>query len=162
MRLIIIALSLFALFISPAGARGRGACDGIHRCTCGSTQARHFGYPRIYNGHNLWEAREWARAFPHTSIHAGAVGVYPHHVFRVIEPLGNGRAIVADEKGQYERRISGAVFVDASGNRAFAQAESRTHDRVHASKHRIRYASAGRYLDRDNNSMDRLSLGAIH
>jgi hypothetical protein len=27
-----------------------GACDGIHRCICGSTQARHFGLPACIMG----------------------------------------------------------------------------------------------------------------
>ena len=96
--------------------RSGGSCDGIHRCICGSTQARHFGFPRIYNGHNLWQAIEWAHAFPRTSIHAGAVGVKPHHVYRVVQPLGSGRALVADERGTYERYVGGDIFVDPNGN----------------------------------------------
>jgi len=108
------ALALVALS-APSEAR-RGSCDGIHRCICGSTQAAYFGLPRMYNGHNLWQAIEWAHAFPRTSIHAGAVGVKSHHVYRVVQPLGNGRAIVADERGQYERVVSHDIFVDPNGN----------------------------------------------
>lgn len=112
------AIALFAL-VAPSEARPHhrgGSCDGIHRCICGSTLASHLGLPRMYNGHNLWQAIEWARAFPRTSIHAGAVGVKAHHVYRVVQPLGNGRAIVADERGQYERVVSGDIFVDPNGN----------------------------------------------
>lgn len=110
-----VAMSTVAL-TSTAQARhhyrhGGGSCDGIHRCRCGSTQAAFFGLPRIFHGHNLWLASEWPRTFPHTSIQAGAVGYKPGHVFRVVQPLGNGRAIVSDDKGQYERRISNAIFV---------------------------------------------------
>ena len=32
--------------------------------------------------------------------------------------LGGNRAIVADERGQYERNIRGAIFVDANGSYA--------------------------------------------
>ena len=117
----LIAALCLLVISSPAHARRHhhshgGSCDGIHRCICGSTQARHFGLPRMFNGHNLWEAREWARAFPHTSPHAGAVGVKPHHVYRVVQVTGPGRAIVSDDKGTYERRISGDTFVDPNGN----------------------------------------------
>ena len=116
------ALAVMCLFFisSPAEAKRHhhrsGACDGIHRCICGSTQARHFGFPRMYNGHNLWEAREWGRAFPHTSLHDGVVGVKPHHVYRVVHVTGPGRAMVADERGTYERHVGGDIFVDPNGN----------------------------------------------
>ena len=102
--------------------RGTGACDGIHRCICGSTQTRYFGLPRIVNGHNLWQAVEWKRAFPHTSPHAGVV-MYQHgggptgHVSRLVtDPVGC-TATVADERGHYERNICirGAVFVQPNG-----------------------------------------------
>jgi len=101
----------------------RGACDGIHRCRCGSTQANYFGLPRIYNGHNLWRAAEWKDAFPHTTPHIGAVG-YQHgggpsgHVFRIVSYSGGCTATVSDDAGQYERNICsrGAVFMDANGN----------------------------------------------
>lgn len=99
--------------------RRHGACDGIHRCICGSTQARYYGLPRIVNGHNLWQAAEWPRAFPHTTAHAGAV-MYQHgggptgHVSRIVQVTGTCTALVVDETGQYERNICirRAVFVD--------------------------------------------------
>ncbi len=114
------ALALIALTATsearPRHHHSYGACDGIHRCTCGSTQARHFGFPRMFHGHNLWQAREWGRAFPHTSLRAGVVGVKPHHVYRVVQVIGSGRALVTDEKGTYERRVAGDTFVDPNGN----------------------------------------------
>ena len=99
-----------------------GSCDGIHRCICGSTQARHFGFPRMYNGHNLWRAAEWPRAFPHTTPHAGAV-MYQHgggpsgHVSRLVSDPVGCTAQVADETGTYERNICsrGATFVLPNG-----------------------------------------------
>lgn len=129
------------LMTAPAFAKHRthfGSCDGIHRCICGSTQARHFGFPRIVNGHNLWQAAEWGRAFPRTSIHAGAVGVKPHHVYRVVQPLGNGRAIVADERGQYERNVSGDIFVDPNGNRSFASTKP-VHEQTYSARSHRRH-----------------------
>ena len=120
----IAAISCLAFTLTPVDAdaktrhqtagghhRRGGSCDGIHRCRCGSTQAAFFGLPRIFHGHNLWLASEWPRAFPRTTLRAGAVGHVPGHVFRVVQPLGAGKAIVADDKGQYERRISNAIFV---------------------------------------------------
>jgi hypothetical protein len=128
---IILALAALLLAI-PAEARthhshykyshrGGGSCDGIHRCRCGSTQTAHFGLPRNFNGHNLWRAVEWVRAFPRTTVHAGVVGYVNHggpsgHVFRVVQPLGNGQAVVSDDKGTYTRNISNAIFVDPNGN----------------------------------------------
>ena len=100
----------------------RGACDGIHRCICGSTQTRYFGLPRQYNGHNLWMAVEWPRTFPATTPHAGAV-MYQHgggptgHVSRITSYSGGCTAMVTDERGTYERNICirGAKFVDVRG-----------------------------------------------
>jgi hypothetical protein len=90
-----------------------GACDGIHRCICGSTQARHFGLPRMYHGHNLWEAGEWGRAFPHTSAHPGAVVVKTHHVAQLVSASGGcSRAVVRDDRGEHPYNICGAQFVD--------------------------------------------------
>lgn len=120
MRTVIAIAVITAFFMSHADARRRSSCDGIHRCTCGSTQARYFGFSRMHNGYNLWQAREWGRAFPRTNLRAGVVGVYPHHVFRVVQPLENGYAIVSDERGQYERNIRGAIFVDPNGNTAYS------------------------------------------
>lgn len=106
-----------------------GACDGIHRCICGSTQTRHFGLPRIVNGHNLWQAAEWPRAFPNTTPQVGAV-MYQHgggptgHVSRIVAYSGGCVATVADERGQYERNICsrGAKFVSVTGGGARVEA----------------------------------------
>ena len=107
--LLIAALVLFPIS-AEARHRHSGACDGIHRCICGSTQARYYGFPRMYKGHNLWQAIEWTRAFPHTTARAGVV-MYQHgggptgHVSRILtDPVGC-TATVADETGQYERDV---------------------------------------------------------
>jgi hypothetical protein len=120
-----LTATLIAAFVTvavanPVQARHHhsGSCDGIHRCRCGSTQARHFGLPRIFKGHNLWRAIEWTRAFPHTVAHAGVV-MYQHgggpsgHVSRLVSDPVGCTAMVADDAGQYERNICtrGAQFV---------------------------------------------------
>jgi hypothetical protein len=124
MKHIFMAAFAVSLLIasSPVQARPHakhGSCDGIHRCRWGSTQASYFGFPRVYNGHNLWQANEWPRAFPRTTPHAGVVGYQrgggpTGHVFRLVsEPVGC-TAMVADDAGQYERDICrrGAIFVN--------------------------------------------------
>ena len=89
---------------------GAGSCDGIHGCRCGSTQASYFGLPRNYNGHNLWRAVEWIHAFHRTTPAPGTV-LYQHgggpsgHVSRIVSLKSACRAIVSDDKGQYERDI---------------------------------------------------------
>lgn len=141
--LVVAAMAVAALMTSPAYARGRGSCDGIHRCICGSTQANYFGLPRMVNGHNLWQAVEWTRTFPRTSIHVGAVG-YQHgggptgHVFRVTAYAGGCKATVTDDRGTYERNICsrGAVFVDVTGVSAFASVQTNT---VSARRHHHRH-----------------------
>ena len=140
MRLVVLMLSLAWIFVlNTQTFAARGACDGIHRCTCGSTLARHLGFPRIYNGYNLWQAKEWARAFPHTSLQAGAIGVKPHHVYRVVQVIGNGNAIVADEKGTYERKVAGDIFVDANGNGSRIAEPKRTHTTTASAKSHREY-----------------------
>lgn len=96
-----LALILTALTISTSDARG---------FICGATQARYFG-----TGSNL--ALQWAKDFPHTSTPAvdvvvvqtrkgRALGGGPGgHVSRIVQPISECRAIVADENGQYERDI---------------------------------------------------------
>src|SRR5260221_4891861 len=144
-----IVISTISLIATPSEARRSGSlCNGIDRCRCGSTQARYFGLPRMVNGHNLWQAREWARAFPHTTAHAGAV-MYQHgggptgHVSRIVSVNGTCTATVADERGQYERNICirGAVFVDPNGNSvAFAQAPAKREQIFAARSHRHKVA----------------------
>lgn len=121
---VLAALVALATLSNTAEAKRHyrsGACDGIHRCTCGSTQARLNGFSRMYNGYNLWRAVEWVHAFPRTDAHSGAVGYVRHggpsgHVFRVDHVISPGVAMVTDERGTYERNISNAIFVDPHGN----------------------------------------------
>jgi hypothetical protein len=111
-RNILASAAILALLSGDAEAKHRhGSCDGIHRCICGSTQAKHFGLPRMFKGFNLWQASEWARAFPHTSVHAGAVGVKPHHVLRIAGGSDCRSATVVDERGTYQRNVCGMTFV---------------------------------------------------
>lgn len=109
----ILAIAIALTFATPAFARHyhhSGSCDGIHRCRCGSTQASHFGLPRIYKGHNLWRAIEWVHAFTRTTAHAGVV-MYQHgggpsgHVSRLVSDPVGCTAEVADDAGRYERNI---------------------------------------------------------
>jgi len=141
---LVLALVLCALASPALAARhhARGACDGIHRCVCGTTQANHFGLPWTYNGHNLKQAREWTRAFPHTTIHAGAVGYQrgggpTGHVFRVVAYNGGCTATVADERGTYERDVCsrGATFMNVGGLGATYSARRTT---SHTTRHHAR------------------------
>jgi len=128
-----VAVACLVLATSAADAKQRrhhraSACDGIHRCKCGSTQAAYFGLPRTYKGHNLWQAIGWKRAFPRTSAAPGMVGYQrgggpTGHVFRIVSITGACRATVIDDRGQYERNICGrgAVFVNPRGAWASAQ-----------------------------------------
>jgi hypothetical protein len=73
----------------------------------------------MLHGHNLWQAVEWVRAFARTTAHAGVI-MYQHgggptgHVSRIVEVVGKCRAVVADDKGRYERNTCsrGAIFVE--------------------------------------------------
>ena len=124
----LIAAFCLLVFVSPADAKKhhrshRGSCDGIHRCICGSTQARYFGLPRMVNGRNLWQASEWKRAFPQTSLRVGVV-MYRHgggptgHVSRVTAIHGGCSITVIDERGEHLDTACGRgnVFVDPNGN----------------------------------------------
>ena len=96
------------------------------RLICGWTQMKHFGV----KDQKYRLARNWLN-FPRTSAHPGAVVVQYRngrssdgrrgmHVSRIERLTGTCSAIVADEKGYYERNICarGATIVDPSGNRA--------------------------------------------
>jgi len=98
---------------------------GFHRCRCGVTAATKAGLPLNYNGYNLKRAVEFKWALPPTTIHVGAIGYVPHggpsgHVFTVVHYSGGSTATVYDDKGTYERNISGATFVDPNGNTAYS------------------------------------------
>src|SRR5689334_6290469 len=90
------ALALVMSF-SVAEARRGGACDGFYRCRCGVTQARHYGFPLVYNGHNLKQAVGWKQAFNQTSPAPGVV-LYQHgggptgHVSRIVSLQGRCEA----------------------------------------------------------------------
>ena len=82
------------------------------RFDCGRHQ-RHFFH---LADKDLNLALEWARKFPHTYAHPGAVVVQRRngydsaghpggHVSRIIEMRGPCHALVNDEKGTYERDI---------------------------------------------------------
>ena len=119
--------------------RGGGACDGIHRCRCGSTQTAHFGLPRIYKGFNLWLASEWARAFPRTSFQVGAVGVRPHHVLRVVGGSSCSSATVSDDAGTYQRNVCHMTFVSVNGGGFTRTASAKVHRRHARSRYRESY-----------------------
>lgn len=121
MRKIAIA-TVFALIgltvtIDTADARkSYGACDGFHRCRCGTTAASRHGIPYAYNGFNLKRAVEWVRAFPRTSFGSGVVAYVPHggpsgHVMTVEGGADCAHATVSDDKGTYTRNVCHATFV---------------------------------------------------
>ncbi len=101
----------------------RGSCDGFHGCRCGVTAARLHGLPLNFNGHNLKQAREFVRAFPRSSSPAPGNIVYQHgggptgHVSTIRTVLSRCEAVVADDKGTYQRNICrrGAVLLAVSG-----------------------------------------------
>lgn len=97
-----LSLTLIALTASVASAEAR--------YDCGRVQRAHFGLPERYN-----VALAWAD-LPRTSAQPGAVVVQTRpgralgggpggHVSRIVEMRGSCRALVADDKGRYERDI---------------------------------------------------------
>lgn len=93
---------------------------------CGWTQMKHFGI----RDQRYRLARNWL-GFPRTSPRSGAVvvqwrsgrasdGRRGAHVARIVQVTGHCRALVADDRGTYQRDICsrGAVVVDPSGNAA--------------------------------------------
>lgn len=81
---------------------------------CGCWATEHFGLPRMYHGHNLWLAKEWAAAFPHTSPAPGTAAVFGrgYHVAPVVAVNGDGTVTVADSWATHNVRISGLTFVN--------------------------------------------------
>jgi hypothetical protein len=134
------ALVLAALLIS--------ATPSLAALICGSTQMRHYGI----QDKRFKLAKNWARLLPHTTAHPGVVVVQRrngrdsagnpgYHVARIVAVRGACSALVADEKGQYERDICarGAVYVDPNGNAATTMhAKKRKHAKRH--RHHSRYA----------------------
>ena len=120
------------------------------RFICGATQMAHYGITDT----KYRLARNWAD-MPHVSAQPGAVVVQTRrgralgggpggHVSRIVQPISECRAIVADEKGQYERDICKnrvALVVPRAGNAMAALTD--TPRPRHKSKHagRIQLAS---------------------
>ena len=115
---------------------------------CGAVQMRHYGI----QDKNFRLVKNWARLLPHTTAHEGAVVVqYCHgrdsagnpggHVSRIIAMRGNCTALVADEKGQYERDICKGLiaYVDPNGN-SVARVE-KTHQQYSAKRKHHRQVS---------------------
>ena len=111
----IFAVTIF--LISPAEARKRHRSGGL---ICGLVQMTYFGI----KDQKYRLAKMWGN-FPRTTAHAGAVVVQRrngrdsagnpgYHVSRIEQMTGSCSAIVADEKGRYERDICGrgAVYVN--------------------------------------------------
>lgn len=153
MNLKTIVIALVAITALTGAANARGRCDGFHGCRCGVTQAQHYGLPLSYNGFNLKRAIEWVKAFPHTSMQANVVGYQrgggpSGHVFRVVQVTGPSTAIVADDKGQYERSMRGATFVDPNGNRGFMVGQEHETVTYHSKRKRHKSAPINTSVDR--------------
>lgn len=78
---------------------------------CGWDLSRKLGY----NRRSLWLAQNWAREFPRTSAHNGAVVVWNRgggrgHVAKIVSMQGNCRAVVSDNRGTYSRDICRGVM----------------------------------------------------
>jgi hypothetical protein len=126
---------------------------------CGAVQRAYFGF----SDRSLNLAREWARKFPHTTAHEGAVvvqwrngrdsaGNRGAHVSRIIAMRDNCTATVADEKGRYERDICKGLIayvnpVDPNGNK-IARVE-RTRTQYSAKRRHTRTATAPSFVPAD-------------
>jgi hypothetical protein len=105
MRKAFVLASLLALSgcaIEPAFARGH--------FICGLTQRLHFHLPPKYNLALAWADLPHAQPAPEVVVvqrrHGRALGGGPGgHVSRIVSVISQCRAIVIDEKGQYERDI---------------------------------------------------------
>lgn len=141
-RSTIMIATVAALTVAASTADARRHHRGLGRLICGATQAAYFGH-----GSNL--ALDWAKDYPHTAAHPGAVVVqwrngrdsagHPGgHVSRIIRMTGTCSAIVADEKGQYERDICKRLvaYVDPNGNPATRSASADRQNYRHHRHHR--------------------------
>jgi hypothetical protein len=134
------------VIVAPTTSYSRGGL------VCGAVQRAYFGL----SDRSLNLAREWANKFPHTVAQPGAVvvqwrngrdsaGNRGAHVSRIVAMRSNCSAIVADEKGQYERDICSSLIayvspVDPHGNQV-ARVE-RTRTQYSAKRRHTRVASA--------------------
>ena len=100
------ALTVFSAILLSTAAEARGFNCGRYQCQLSGIT--HCG--------PLALALEWARHFPRTSAHPGAVVVQRRngralgggpggHVSRIVSMQGTCRAVVKDERGTYERDI---------------------------------------------------------
>lgn len=88
-------------------------------CGCWAQEYFFGSSARLYNGKNLWLAREWARVFPHVTAAAGTAAVWPngHHVAPVVAVNGDGTVTVHDSWGDHPVRMARLTFVRPSGGR---------------------------------------------
>jgi len=86
------------------------------RAFCGCALAKRLGI----NDRRLWLAWNWARLFPRTHAHAGAVAVRHHHVMLLESQVSAGHWQVFDPNSgghltrRHVRDVTGYVFVDPS------------------------------------------------
>ena len=73
---------------------------GCPRAWCGCWLARHLGL----SDKRLWLAIEWARRFPRTSAHVGAVAVWPHHVGQIVGGRPGHWIVLSGNDGHRVRR----------------------------------------------------------
>lgn len=109
MRSIIMAAAFAAIVLAPSSGEARPHRHG-HGLICGAVQQAYF-----HKGSR--RALDWADEFPHVYSPAVDVVVVQRrngrdsaghaggHVSRIVQPISQCRAIVADERGRYERDI---------------------------------------------------------
>lgn len=136
--LVFLALTVALLVAMAAIASARPAHDangnsaqviggrpsGCPHAYCGCGLARYLGL----TDRALNLAWEWARRFPHTFAHAGAVAVRHHHVMLLEAHVEGSRWLVRDFNGGrhlswlHVRSVNGFIFV--SPNRRQASADN--------------------------------------
>ena len=86
-------------------------------CGCWAQEYFFHSASRLFNGANLWLAREWAHVFPHVAAAPGTAAVWPggHHVAPVVGVNGDGTVTVADSWGTHAVRMARLTFVRPGG-----------------------------------------------
>lgn len=104
-----------------------GRPSGCPHAYCGCGLRKYLGLDDA----RLNLAWNWAKFFPRTSLRAGVVAVWHHHVALVVSVTGNRMAVLRDYNGGehlsyvHERSVAGAIFVDPGASRtAVRSAES--------------------------------------
>ena len=121
---ILAGLILTQARASEVDANGSTVLGGApHGCPfrafCGCALAKHLGL----NDRRLWLAWNWARLFPRTSPHPGAVAVRHHHVLLLERQVSSRHWQVFDPNSgghltrRHVRDIAGFIFVDPSQRR---------------------------------------------